>query len=134
MKNIRSLRLNPACAGLCLTAGLLLGMDARAMQVASGGRAPSAATSPSTASPGREGVTLDLIPGTVVSVDVPQTTLVLDGQAVRWHPTQLKVFDTATGAVGQVSQLRRGMRIRFALEPGAAAGRRIVLIYLEGQP
>lgn len=139
----RDLSLGPLCAvgliGLCLSMGLV--PEAGAVQLAAGRAAPLAAESPRATTkpaalpgPGNDGRTLELVHGTVVSVDVPRTTLVLAGQAVHWHPTQLKVFHAVTGEIGHVTQLRRGMSVRFALEPGAAPERRIVLLYLEAQP
>lgn len=125
---------------LCMVMGTTTGTWAT--QAVAGRGTPLAAETPrvttkpagAPAVSGSQAPTLDLVRGTVVSVDVARATLVLEGQTVRWHPTQLKVFNAVTGAVGHVTQLQRGMAIRFALEPGAAPDRRIVLMYLEAQP
>ncbi|WP_293995323.1 hypothetical protein [Sphaerotilus sp.] len=130
--------------GTCLLAGAcaVWVSESRAMQVAAGRGTPTASEAvrgePRVQAPAA--ATLELIPGTVVSVDASRTSLVLSGQTVRWHPTQLRLFHSASGTPAQVAQLRPGTRIRFALEPSpagdasAAPERRIVLIYLETQP
>lgn len=135
-----SKRLARAWLCLCLVTGATA--DAWATQVVVGSgtpgtaEAPRVTTKPAAASvvPGGQAPTLDLVRGTVVRVDVARATLVLEGQTVRWQPTQLQVFNAVTGAAGHVTQLQRGMAIRFALESGAAPDRRIVLMYLEAQP
>jgi hypothetical protein len=78
--------------------------------------------------------TVELVGGVIEAVDATRLTLTLRGKPVALHDTRLQVLDAGGHSVGGVSSLRPGLRIRFALEPGQAPDRRIVLIYIDRQP
>jgi hypothetical protein len=108
----------------------------RAAAGGAGGAVPDAGDMARMTSGSRVGSGLDLISGVIGSIDLSRHVLTLEGQTVAWDPDRLRVF-TTTGVSVDPGSLRRGQRIRFALDGSAAAvaagqPRRIVLIYLEG--
>jgi hypothetical protein len=78
----------------------------------------------------RAAPTLDLIEGRITAVDRVHRTLTVGNRTVSLHPTRLQVFGP-DGRREAVASLAPGSRIRFALEPGAADPRPVVLIYVE---
>lgn len=106
------------------------------------GRRPVTAATVATPAPGAVAPTLDLVAARLDAVDLSAGTVTVRGQRVPLHPSDLRVFDGGGRALGP-SQLRAGQSVRLALEPlptgmaspasaaAAAAGRRIVLIYID---
>jgi hypothetical protein len=76
---------------------------------------------------------LALIGGTVTAVDAKAGTLTVSGRALPWDASRLKVFGPG-GRASTIDQVRPGAVVRFALEPGNAAQRRIVLVYVDRRP
>ena len=91
---------------------------------------PGLGRPPQGARAARVEATHDLVAGTVTSVDVVKKTLVVSGVALTWTSNRLHVF--ARGARASEYELRPGQKIRFAVEPGVAESRRVVLVYVEG--
>lgn len=77
---------------------------------------------------------LELINGVVTDVDVKKHTVTVGGQVVGVHPHRLRVLGPNGTAIGNLSAVRSGARVRFALDPAARDDRRIVLIYIDQQP
>lgn len=73
---------------------------------------------------------LELLAGTITAVDLPRRSFVVNGVTVSWDASQLRIFRPG-GMRGSEQDLRSGVRIRFAREPGAGDARRVVLIHLE---
>lgn len=113
------------CAACVLHVG-----EAAAVMVAGGrgaaGPPRNVAPAPPAASP-----SVELIAGTIAAVDRAKRTMTVSGTQLGWHPTSLRVF-SAGGSRLSAHELRPGLRIRFALEPGTGTARRVVLIYVEG--
>jgi hypothetical protein len=80
-----------------------------------------------------EAPTLDLVTGQLTAVDRERKTVTITGKVIALHPSRLRVFRVGEGKRG-IEALQAGARVRFALEPGAAEPRRIVLIYIERTP
>jgi hypothetical protein len=76
--------------------------------------------------------TLDLVNGRITAVDRANHTLKIGTMIVSLHPSKLQIFGPQGGRAS-VSELQPGTQIRFALEPGAADPRRVVLIYIQGK-
>ena len=115
-----------ACA-----ASVLLAAEAGAVMVAGGGGlvAPPGIGRPV---PAALPPTMNLIGGTISSVDTATRTMDVSGATLTWHPTQLRIFH-ANGVPGSEQDLRPGTRVRFALEPGESGTRRVVLIYVDAR-
>jgi hypothetical protein len=99
------------------------------------GAAPSPQDKPATRDRNAAGArqaraTLDLVEGRLSAVDAAQRTVTIGGKVIATHPTRLRVFVAGGGSAG-FEALQAGARVRFALEPGAADPRPIVLIYVE---
>ncbi|MBI3368739.1 MAG: hypothetical protein HY021_09955 [Burkholderiales bacterium] len=77
---------------------------------------------------------LELINGVVTGVDVKNHTLTVGAQAVGVHPHRLRVLGPNGTAIGNLSAVRSGAHIRFALDPATRDDRKIVLIYIDQQP
>ncbi len=102
---------------------------------------------------GAVAATLELVAGRIEAVDSAVGTVTLRGEVLPVHPA-LKVLGPGGQALGGVRALQRGMVVRFAFEPPAAApvgadaatasraaasaaargARRIVLIYVDAAP
>ncbi|MEK8049627.1 hypothetical protein AACH10_05190 [Ideonella sp. DXS22W] len=74
---------------------------------------------------------LDLAEGRLDAVDLAAGRVVINGRPVALHPQGLRVIGGAGQALAGPAALVAGQRVRFALEPGTAAQRRIVLIFIE---
>jgi len=99
------------------------------------GRAGRAAAQPSPAAPASapSATALELIGGTVTAVDAKARTLTVSGRALPWDASRLKVFGPG-GQASTIDQVQPGAVVRFALEPGNAAQRRIILVYVDRRP
>lgn len=95
-----------------------------------GGQAADAPRQSLAALPPATPATMDLIGGVVSAVDLPKRTMTVSGNALAWHPTQLRVF-MPNGVRASEQDLRAGMRVRFALEPATSGVRRAILIYVD---
>lgn len=98
--------------------------------------APAAVAAPVAApvSGGEAAGELVLVGAVIDAIEPEKAMLTLRGQPAYWDPSRLKIYKDGSGEAQPVSVLRRGLPIRFALEPGSAPDRRIVLIVLGGQP
>lgn len=74
---------------------------------------------------------LDLMSARLEAVDAAAGRVVLQGRTVTLHPQALRVIGPGGQALAGASALAPGQQLRFALEPGAAANRRIVLIFID---
>ena len=108
---------NPACA---VAVG---GRDGTPAQ----GRRQVQAASAEASSPA-----LTLTHGRIESVDHGRGQIVMAGKAVALHPTQLRVFGPSGQSEPGATALRKGMALRFALDPASKSVERpIVLIYID---
>ena len=87
---------------------------------------------PATAAAPADNKPLELSAGQIESVNLGKSELVIAGKVIALHPGRLRVI----GANGQVQSsavdLRKGMNVRFALDPASKAVERpIVLVYIE---
>lgn len=111
--------------------------ESRAMAV--GGAPPPTNTAPAAASRASAphsapaAPSLDLVQGQIDSIDLPRKTVTIGGKTLALGKVRLHVF-YASGRRGSAEALRAGMKVRFALEPGAAEPRAIALIYIDGNP
>lgn len=98
--------------------------------------APAAVAAPVTApvSGGEAAGELVLVGAVIDAIEPDKAMLTLRGQPAYWDPSRLKIYKDGSSEAQPVSALRRGLPIRFALEPGSAPDRRIVLIVMGGQP
>ena len=108
----------------------LLSMNQASAVMMAGGQAATAPRQTPLAPPMASSPTIDLISGVVSSVDIPNKTMTISGNTLPWHPTQLQVF-APNGSRASERDVQPGRRVRFALEPGASAVRRVVLIYVD---
>lgn len=74
---------------------------------------------------------LDLMAARLEAVDAAAGRVVLQGRAVTLHPQSLRVVGPGGQALSGASALAAGQQVRFALEPGTAVNRRIVLIFID---
>ncbi len=119
-----------ALGGLCLA----LAWPAAAITVQLPNGTPASATKviDTPAAPVGGVPTLDLAQGRVEAVDQAKRQLVIAGRTVGWHPTQLRVVGPGGHGTSGPSALRKGSKIRFALDPASqAVDRLIVLIYID---
>lgn len=77
---------------------------------------------------------LELITGTVTAVDLAKHTVTIGNLVVGVHKHRLKVIGADGLPHGNLSAVRSGARVRFALDPGTREDRRIVAIYIVEQP
>ena len=110
----------------------LLSMNHASAVMMAGGQAAIAPHQTPRSPPMASLPTIDLISGVVSSVDLPKKTMTVSGNTLLWHPTQLQVF-TPNGSRASERDVQPGRHVRFALEPGPSAARRVVLIYLDEQ-
>ena len=108
----------------------LLSMNHASAVMMAGGQAAIAPHQTPRSPPMASLPTIDLISGVVSSVDLPKKTMTVSGNTLLWHPTQLQVF-TPNGSRASERDVQPGRHVRFALEPGPSAARRVVLIYLD---
>ena len=108
----------------------LLSMNHAGAVMMAGGQAATAPHQTPGAPPMASLPTIDLISGVVSSVDLLNKTMTISGNTLLWHPTQLQVF-APNGSRASERDVQPGRRVRFALEPGASAARRVVLIYVD---
>ena len=113
-------------AGLLLAAGC---GAASAMAVAGAAPGDGSHARPNTAAAAPTAPSLDLVAGRLDQVDAARHSITVGGRVLALHPTQLGIFRDG-GQRGTLASLQPGQRIRFALEPGAAEPRRVVLIYI----
>lgn len=77
---------------------------------------------------------LVLVSAVIDAIEPDKAMLTLRGQPAYWDASRLKIYKDGSSEAQPVSALRLGLPIRFALEPGSAPDRRIVLIVIGGQP
>jgi hypothetical protein len=76
--------------------------------------------------------TMALSQGVIGAVDVGRREVTIGGQVVTLHPTRLRVVGPGGAGESGASSLRKGMHVRFALDPESkAVNRPIVLIYID---
>lgn len=117
----------------CLLA-LLLAPAAQAVLVAGpGGSAEQGRriVLPSPAEPAASTPALDLVAARLDAVNVAAGRVVVNGRSVTLHPSALRVIGPGGQALGGAAALSAGQQVRFALEPGTAAERRIVLVFID---
>lgn len=116
-----------AAAGLPLavSAALVTGPGGTAEQ---GRRIVMAPSSPAQAA---STPALDLAAGRLEAVDAAAGRIIVNGRAVTLDGARLRVIGPAGQRLAGASSLVAGQQIRFALEPGTAPARRIVLIYID---
>lgn len=73
-----------------------------------------------------------LISGIILRVDPGRAEMQVGAQPLTWDPRRLRVFDSVQRQAIDAAQLRRGQRIRLALDPAAAG--QVVIIYVDAQP
>lgn len=121
--------------GLWMLAALALSLTARAALVAGPGgsaeqgrrmvlEAPAPAGAASTPA-------LDLVAARLDAVDSAGGRVVIQGRSVALHPQTLRVIGASGQTLAGAASLSAGQQVRFALEPGTAANRRIVLIFID---
>lgn len=74
---------------------------------------------------------LDLVAARLEAVDSAAGRVVVHGKSVALDSAGLRVIGPAGQRLAGASALAAGQQIRFALEPGTAPARRIVLIYID---
>ena len=111
----------------------LLSMNHAGAVMMAGGQAATAPRQTPRAPPMASSPTIDLISGIVSSVDIPNRAMTISGNTLLWHPTQLQIF-APNGSRASERDVQPGKRVRFALEPGAGAVKRVVLIYVDERP
>lgn len=74
---------------------------------------------------------LDLVSARLDAVDAAAGRVVVNSKSVALDRDRLRVIGTAGQRLAGASALAAGQQIRFALEPGTAPVRRIVLIYID---
>ena len=114
---------------------MALSMADPACAVAVGGRdgTPAQGRRQVQAAPAEAGSpALTLARGRIESIDHGRGQIVMAGKAVALHPTQLRVFGPSGQSEPGASALRKGMAMRFALDPASKSVERpIVLIYID---
>lgn len=128
MKTLVVLRL------LTVTASVALAGPAFAIVVADQANARSPVASPVQAatSPAQSSPTLVLARGRVDGLELSKGEIVLSGKPMRFDPKQLRVVGAGGQRESGAAALRKGMTVRFALDPASAAAERgIVLIYID---
>jgi hypothetical protein len=81
------------------------------------------------------GLDIDHHSGVIRAIEPSRQTIQIDDHALQWETDRLRVVQEITGKPLPLSQLRRGMRVRYAL--GAVDGRaaaRIVAVYVLERP
>lgn len=74
---------------------------------------------------------LDLVPARLDAVDAAAGRVVVNSRPVPLDSARLRVIGPGGQRLAGVTSLAAGQQIRFALEPGTAPVRRIVLIYID---
>lgn len=124
----------PGVLRTALTTALLVALPAGAVVPVGvrGGAVPHGAARPPTAA-AATAPTLDLVAGTLVSVDASKKTMKVGEESLTWQSAKLRVFGAAGNRMTE-NDLKAGAKVRFALEPGVKDGRQVVLVYVDGRP
>ncbi|MDT7834247.1 hypothetical protein [Aquabacterium sp. OR-4] len=119
----------------CALAGSLLALPLAAQAILQDGpggtleqgrRTVLSAPAPAAAS-----ATLELVGARLDALNLATGRVVVNGRSATLHPTALRVFGPAGQPMSGASALAAGQTLRFALEPGTAPERRIVLIFID---
>ncbi len=86
---------------------------------------------PGAAAPAVAAPALDLVSARLDAVDSATGRVLIRGRLVPLHPQALRVIGPGGQAMAGAASLAAGQAVRFALEPGNAPERRIVLIYID---
>ena len=131
----RGLSTLPFAMASMLASVMALSMAEPACAVAVGGRdgTPAQGRRQVQAAPAEAGSpALTLARGRIESIDHGKGQIVMAGKAVALHPTQLRVFGPSGQSESGATALRKGMALRFALDPASKSVERpIVLIYID---
>ena len=74
----------------------------------------------------------DLSTGQIETVNLGKAQVVISGKTMALHPGSLRVVTPSGQIDSSASSLRKGMNVRFALDPASKAVERpIVLMYIE---
>lgn len=75
---------------------------------------------------------LDLSAGQIETVNLGKSEVVIAGKVIALHPGRLRVIGPNGQVQSSAVDLRKGMNVRFALDPASTAVERpIVLVYIE---
>lgn len=131
--------MNRKIALQCAAATLLALAGAEASAVAVAGPEGTAVqgrrivfAAPTTPAAGVDNKPLDLSAGQIESVNLGKSELVIAGKVIALHPGRLRVIGPNGQVQSSAVDLRKGMNVRFALDPASKAVERpIVLVYIE---
>lgn len=135
---MKTMMLHPTRRALLLALACgapLAAQEALAMAVAGGqtaGTPSPTVVRAAPALPASAAPTLDVSRGTLEAVNLGKRQVVIAGRTVDLHPTRLKVVGPGGRNEPGASALRKGMVVRFALDPTSkAVNRPIVLVYID---